>query len=73
MPDQVVAQEDEQDQQQEDDERHDPADDGVVGAGGRGHGAGVCGGERTVRPGRALVLEHLWPSRGLSHTAQDTG
>lgn len=56
VPDQVVAQEDEQNQQQEDDERHDPADDGVVGAGGRGYRAGVCGGGgRTVRPGRALV------------------
>lgn len=41
VPDQVVAEEDEQDEQQKDDECHDPADDGVVGAGGRGHRARV--------------------------------
>lgn len=34
VPDQVVAKENEQDEQQEDDESHDPANNGVVGAGG---------------------------------------
>lgn len=38
-----MAEEDEEDEQQEDDESHDPTDDGVVGAGGRGHRTGVWG------------------------------
>lgn len=41
VPNQVVADEDEEDEQQKDNERHDPANDGVVGAGGRGHRTGV--------------------------------
>lgn len=41
VPDQVVAEEDEQDEQQKDNESHDPTNDGVVGAGGRGHRTGV--------------------------------
>lgn len=62
VPDQVVAEEDEQDEQQEDDERHDPADDGVVGAGGRGHRAGVCREGAQSDLGRP-VLGRLRPGR----------
>lgn len=70
VPDQVVAEEDEQDEQQEDDERHDPADDGVVGAGGRGHRAGVCREGAQSDLGRP-VLGRLRP--GGTTGPRDTG
>lgn len=41
VPDQVVAEEDEQDEQQKYNESHNPTNDGVVSAGGRGHRTGV--------------------------------
>lgn len=76
VPDQVVAQEDQQDEKQEDDESHDPTNDGVVGAGGRRHRAGVCGeGTHTVRPGRVpcltapLAVAMPW----ILYTAQNMG
>lgn len=42
VSDQVVSQHDEKTEQEEDNDGHHPADHRVVGAGGRGHWAGVC-------------------------------
>lgn len=82
VSDQVVTEEDEQDEQQEDDESHDPSNDGVVGAGGRGHWAGVWGEtgahsqiwEEPV-PYRMSdqAMEHLTPQREQSSSIQQKG
>lgn len=63
-----MAQEDKQDEKQEDDESHDPTNDGVVGAGRRGHWAGVCReGTHTVRPGKS-PRPRASPATGTVHS-----
>lgn len=79
VSDQVVTEEHEQDEQQEDDESHDPSNDGVVGAGGRGHRAGVWGEKGAhsqiwEEPVRYSVsdqaMDHLTPQREWSGIIQ---
>lgn len=58
VPDQVMSQHDEEAEQQEDNDSHHPADHRVVGAGGRGHRAGVCPGRgREKREGAETLQE----------------
>lgn len=57
VPDQVMSQHDEEAEQQEDDDSHHPANHRVVGAGGRGHRAGVCPGREREKTEGAEILQ----------------